>query len=271
MTAPATVRPSKVPPGFERRRMTVNGAEVVMYVGGSGDPLVFLHGAGTASGFNFSAPWARTFTVHLPYHPGFGESPDCAAIGSIDDYVLHYLELFDALKLDTVHLAGLSTGGWIAATLAAQNSHRLRKLVLVGPAGLRVPEHPTTDIFRLKPEEVPAHLAEDLSVLAPHVPDPHSPEFLDFIVNDYHEMSSFARLAWERPYDPHLAKWLHRISVPTLLLYGSNDRITPAPQSKTWAALIPDSTVRIVEGAGHLVLDEKEEARQAVLEFLSKS
>jgi pimeloyl-ACP methyl ester carboxylesterase len=262
-------KPAKVPPGFERRQIKVNGAEVVLFEGGSGEPLVFLHGAGTVSGFNFSGSWARKFKVYLPYHPGFGESADSAAITSIDDYVLHYLEFLDHLKLDKVHLVGLSMGGWIAATLAAQNSHRLKKLVLVGPAGLRVPEHPTADIFRLKPDELPAYLAHDLSVLAPFVPDPHGPDFLDFLVNDYHEMSSYARLAWERPYDPNLAKWLHRIRVPTLLLYGDKDRITPAPQSSTWAALIPNAVVRIVKDAGHLVLDENVEAPQAVLDFLS--
>jgi pimeloyl-ACP methyl ester carboxylesterase len=262
-------KPAKVPPGFERREMQVNGTDIVLFTGGSGEPLVFLHGAGTVSGFNFAASWAEKFKVYLPYHPGFGESADSAAITSINDYVLHYLELLDHLELDKVHLVGLSLGGWIAATLAAGNSQRLKKLVLVAPAGLRVTEHPTTDIFRLKPEELPGYLVQNTDVLAPYVPDPHGPDFLDFLVNDYHEMSSFARLAWERPYDPNLAKWLHRIAVPTLLLYGDKDRITPMQQSKTWAALIPNAVVHIVKDAGHLVLDEKEEAPQAVLDFLS--
>jgi pimeloyl-ACP methyl ester carboxylesterase len=260
---------SPAPAGFERRQIRVNGADVVLFEGGSGEPLLFLHGAGTVSGFHYSASWARKFKVYLPYHPGFGESADSGAISSIDDYVLHYLELMDHLQLTKVCLVGLSLGGWIAARLATQNSHRLKKLVLVGPAGLRVAEYPTTDIFRLKPDELPAYLVQDLGVLAPHVPDPHAPEFLDFLVNDYHEMSSFARLAWERPYDPNLGKWLHRISIPTLLLYGEKDRITPAPQSKVWASLIPNVKVQIVKDAGHLVLEEKEEARTAVLDFLS--
>jgi pimeloyl-ACP methyl ester carboxylesterase len=82
-------------------------------------------------------------------------------------------------------------------------------------------------------------------------------------------MSSFARLAWERPYDPKLAGWLHRISVPTLLLYGDKDRLTPAQQATTWAGLIPNAVVHIVKDAGHLVLDEKDEAPKAVLDFLS--
>ena len=263
----AAAKPAKVPPGFERRELNVNGADIVLFVGGSGEPLVFLHGAGTASGFHFSASWASRFTVYLPYHPGYGESPDSAAITTIDDYVLHYLELFDRLGLDSVRLVGLSIGGWIAATLAAQNSHRLMKLVLVGPAGLRVREHPTLDFFRLKPDEVPTHLVHDLGVLAPP-PDSHSSEFIDFLVNNYHEMSSYGKLAWSRPYDPDLGKWLHRISVPTLLLYGDKDRVTPAQQAEAWASLIPNAAIRIVRDAGHLVLDEKEEAPRAVLEFL---
>jgi pimeloyl-ACP methyl ester carboxylesterase len=64
-------------------------------------------------------------------------------------------------------------------------------------------------------------------------------------------------------------KWLHRIGVKTLLLYGDKDRITPAQQSKTWAALIPNAAVRIVKGSGHLVLNENAEAAKAVLDFLS--
>jgi pimeloyl-ACP methyl ester carboxylesterase len=82
-------------------------------------------------------------------------------------------------------------------------------------------------------------------------------------------MSSYARVAWERPYDPKLARWLHRIKVPTLLLYGSRDRVTPVQQSKIWASLIPHADVKIVEGAGHLVLDESAEGPRVVLDFLS--
>ena len=261
---------SLVPAGFERQTVRVNGVDVVLFSGGSGDPLLFLHGAGTTSGFNFAARWAGQFRVYLPYHPGFGESGDGPAIASIDDYVLHYLELMDRLKLGGVRLIGHSLGGWIAAALAVRNSERLRKLVLVAPAGLKVPDHPTTDIFRLRPEEVPHYLVHDFNVLAPYLPDPHGPAFFDFVVNNYREMSSFARIAWERPYDPDLSKWLHRISVPTLLVYGERDRITPMPQSKVWASLIPHAKVETFADAGHLVLDESADAAGTVLEFLTK-
>jgi pimeloyl-ACP methyl ester carboxylesterase len=266
--ATAAEKPRTIPAGFERRTVKVNGVDVVMHVGGSGPPLVFLHGAGTFTGFNFAAPWAERFKVYLPYHPGFGESPDVPPIGSTQDYALHYLEFFDALKLDKVSLVGLSMGGWIASTLATHSSHRLNKLVLIAPAGLRVREHPATDIFRLKPEEIPPMLAHDVQAILKYLPDPAGPHFFDFLVNNYRETSGWARLAWERNYDPDLPKWLHRIKVPTLLLYGDKDRITPAAQAEAWAELIPGSKVEIIKDAGHLVLDEKPEAARKVLEFL---
>ena len=261
-----TATSSRVPPGFERQEIRVNGADVVLFVGGTGDPLCSSMAEPSRIQLRGVVGAAVRST---PYHPGFGESADSAAITSIDDYVLHYLDLMDHLGLDKVRLVGLSLGGWIAARLAAQNSHRLTKLVLVGPAGLRVPEHPTTDIFRLRPEQVPQHLVHDLAVLAPHVPDPNTPEFLEFLVNDFHEMSSLARVIWERPYDPKLGRWLHRIAVPTLLLYGEHDQITPVQQAAAWAALIPKAKVQVVKEAGHLVLDEQAEARKAVLDFLA--
>ncbi len=254
---------------FKRETLKVNGVDTVMYVGGSGDPLVFFHGAGTATGIEFAAPWTKKFKVYLPFHPGFGESGD-GEFNCIDDYVLHYLDMFDQLKLDKVNLVGLSMGGWIASTFATQNSHRLNKLVLVAPAGLKVEKHPNQDIFKLKPEEFPLYLAHNLDTFLKFLPAPDTPAFFDFIVGNYRETTSWARLAWERAYDLNLPKWLHRISVPTLLLYGDKDRIVPWQQSKEWAKLIPDAKVQIIKNAGHIVLDEKPEAVTKIMDFLSK-
>src|SRR5688572_27879224 len=82
---------------FTRRTLRVNGTETVLLEAGQGPPLVYLHGAGTVTGFDFAAAWTRKFRVLIPYHPGFGASADDAAIDDIHDYVLHYAELFDQL------------------------------------------------------------------------------------------------------------------------------------------------------------------------------
>mgnify|MGYP003336923581 CR=1 FL=1 len=57
---------------FERRTLRINGIETVLLEGGEGPTLVFLHGAGTVTGFDFAHQWAKKFRVLIPYHPGFG-------------------------------------------------------------------------------------------------------------------------------------------------------------------------------------------------------
>jgi pimeloyl-ACP methyl ester carboxylesterase len=71
--------------------------------------------------------------------------------------------------------------------------------------------------------------------------------------------------------NPKISSWLHRVHVPTLLLWGKEDRIIPVEQAETWASLLPKSTIRIVYNAGHLILDESAQGRAAVKEFLADS
>jgi pimeloyl-ACP methyl ester carboxylesterase len=249
---------------FEREELTVNGIKTVMLTAGKGEPLMFMHGGGTFHGFDFAAPWAEKYKVMIPYHPGFGESAEDLSVNSVHDMVLHYLEMFDILKLERVNLVGFSLGGYIASSFAVEHDTRLKKLVLVAPAGLKVPEAPTLDIFSVPGEVLGTYLVADMATLVPHLPTGHD---IDFIVGGYREMTGAARILWDRNYDPKLGKWLHRIKVPTLLMWGEDDRIVPAAQAATWSKLIPNSTVKIYKGAAHLVLDEKPEAVKAVSDF----
>jgi pimeloyl-ACP methyl ester carboxylesterase len=244
--------------------LTVNGIKTQLLTAGSGEPVMFWHGAGTAGGWDFLAPLTEKFKVYLPIHVGFGGSGDDPGISGIQDYVMHYLELLDQLKIGKFSAIGHSMGGWIGAAFATQHADRLKKLVLIAPAGLHDKEHPATDLFSIKDAELPLYLVHDLAVLGP------PPEItVDFIVAAYREQTSWARVAWQRNYDPKLAKWLHRITVPTLLVWGKQDRICPAAQAPVWQKLIPGSTIKIFEGAGHLVTHEKPESMRAITEFLT--
>lgn len=251
---------------FKRETLSVNGVKTVVLSAGRGEPLVFLHGAGTFHGFDFALPWANHYRVIVPYHPGFGESGDDPEITETHDYILHYLDLFEQLRLDKIRLVGFSLGGWLAAEFALEHAHRLHRLVLVAPAGLRVPEHPTADVFRISPEELPSYLVVDPKILAPYLP--RGPD-VDFIAARYREMTSVARIAWERPYSLKLRRWLHRVNVPTLLVWGAQDRLIPVQQAQAWAGLIPGATVEVINGCGHLVLDERPEAVAKVAAFLA--
>jgi pimeloyl-ACP methyl ester carboxylesterase len=265
MSVDVSERPTVI--AFQREKVTVNGVTIELLTAGEGEPLVFWHGAGTLGGWDFALPWATRFKVLIPLHPGWGGSDDGTHMTTMQDYVMHNLELLDLLGLQRVNLVGLSMGGWMAAAFASQHSDRLRRLVLVAPAGLKVPEFPTADIFRIKPEAILHELTENIQVLLPYLPK--EPDDLDFIVERYRESTSFARLAWERMDDPKLARWLHRISVPTLLAWGEADRIVPFGQARSWAGLIRTATIRSFPGAGHLLLNERPDAVAAIGDFLS--
>jgi pimeloyl-ACP methyl ester carboxylesterase len=248
---------------YTEDRYDVNGVDTAVLTAGEGPPLVFFHGAGTATGFDALLPLAEHAKLIVPNHPGFGASADDPSIDSIQDYVLHYLDLFDQLGLEEISIAGLSMGGLIAATLAIQQPQRVRRLVLAAPFGLRDDEHPTVDFFSIPDEEVLSYLFADMSVFegAP----PPTPEFL---ADRYRESTSFARVAWKRPYDLKLKKWLHRVAAPTLILWGEADRLIPVGQAAVWADEIPNASVKTFPGIGHVLFDESREAVDAVGEFV---
>jgi pimeloyl-ACP methyl ester carboxylesterase len=250
---------------FKREELTVDGVKTVVHSAGSGEPVVFFHGAGTVDGFDFAERWAEKYRVIVPYHPGFGESGDDATFTSLHDYVMHYLELFDVLGLDTFNLVGLSLGGYLAAKFSSEHGHRVKKLALIAPAGVIDPQHPTLDILMVPGDQIVGLLTSDFEVMKKRLPE--KPD-LDFIGDRYRESGTVARLFWERPTDPKFMRYLHRIKMPTLIVWGAEDKIIPVQQTDTWRKLVPHADIRIFEGAGHLVHLEKPEAADAIAKFL---
>lgn len=252
---------------FTRRTLRINGTEIALLEAGQGPTLVYLHGAGTVSGFDFAAPWTRQFRVVIPHHPGFGASAEDPLVTEIHDYVLHYVELFDQLGLDKVRLVGQSMGGFIATKFAVEHRHRVEKLALVCPIGLPVPAaHPTVDFLKVPPQELPALLAYDPATVIKHLP-PGEPSPA-FIAERTKEGVTAGRVLEAGTFDRKLPRYLHRLTMPLLLVWGKEDRLTPTAQHETWAKALPKATVKLFDRAGHLVLDESDAAVAAIAEFL---
>jgi pimeloyl-ACP methyl ester carboxylesterase len=252
--------------GFKREELTVNGVKTVVHSAGKGRPVVFLHGAGTIDGYDFTVPWTEKFRVIAPYHPGFGESGDDPSFTTVHDYVMHYLELFDMLGLDSVDLVGVSLGGYLAAAFASEHGHRVRRLVLIAPAGIIDEKHPSRDLLMVPGELVPPMLVSNFEVLRAKLPE--KPD-LDFIGERYRESGTFARLMWEHPRDPKFMRHLHRINMPTLILWGEEDQIIPVQQAKLWRKHLPHAEVKRYKSAGHLVHLDRPETVTAIADFLS--
>jgi pimeloyl-ACP methyl ester carboxylesterase len=250
---------------FTRETFTIDGVKTVVHTAGNGEPLVFFHGAGTADGFDFAEAWADRFRVIVPYHPGFGESGDDPTYTDMHDYIMHYLELFDVLRLDRFNLIGLSLGGCLAAKFASEHGHRVKKLGLIAPYGMIDPMNPALDILAVPGEQVLGLLVSNMDVLMKRLPE--KPD-LDFIGDRYREATTVARLLWEHPGDPKFMRYLHRIRMPTMIVWGDEDKIIPVGQAETWRKFIPNADIKVYKGAGHLVHLERSEAVDALGRFL---
>jgi pimeloyl-ACP methyl ester carboxylesterase len=251
---------------LKRDELTVDGVRTVVYSAGSGEPVVFFHGAGTVDGFDFLESWSDKFRVIAPYHPGFGESGDDPTFTTLHDYLMHYLELFDLLKLDTFNLVGLSLGGWLAAMFCSEHGHRVKKLALIAPAGIIDRQHPTLDVIKIPGDQIVGLLTSNFEVIKKRLPE--KPD-MDFIGDRYRESGTVARLLWEHPDDPKFMRYLHRIKVPTMIVWGDEDKIVPVQQAETWRKLVPHADIKTYNGAGHLVHLEKPDATDAIAKFLS--
>jgi len=248
------------------------GGRVHLLRGGTGEPVLFLHAAGGAGVWHpFHQLLAEAgFTVLAPDHPGFGKSDDFPDVEGVDDLVYHYLDLLDALGLSRPHVVGASFGGWIAAELAVHSPHRVGSLALLSAAGLRIPEHPVTDLFLLSPDKLVATLFHDPPPPPPTPPPGFQPD-LDAIIAGYREATSLARFCWV-PFlsNPKLERRLGRITAPTLAAAPSDDRLIPVEHAKRYAERIPNATYAEVADCGHAMYFERPaEFAELVAAFLS--
>jgi pimeloyl-ACP methyl ester carboxylesterase len=88
------------------------------------------------------------------------------------------------------------------------------------------------------------------------------------MLNAYQAMTVLARLIWERPYDPKLAARLRRVTCPTLLLWGGQDRLVPPAYGEAYKQHLSQAELKLIPACGHLAMFEKEkEFVEAVLKF----
>lgn len=238
-------------------RVEIRGVNIHFRRGGQGAALLFLHGVQGLMGTPEALEQlAQRFDVIAPDHPGFGGSDPSERIEDVADLGFFYLDLLDALDLKAVHVVGASLGGWIAMEMAVRSTARIESLTLADAAGIRVIGVPRGDMFIGSQAELGKLLFADETVAEKWAAQWRaSPAQLESYDKN---RCAAAKYTWQpRLYDPKLEKWLHRIDVPTQLLWGERDRLIPPAHGETLKALIPNATMTVLPGCGHMAEIER--------------
>jgi pimeloyl-ACP methyl ester carboxylesterase len=242
----------------------VRGQKLKFREAGGGATLLFLHGAGGSAWYPLLELLAGHYRVIAPEHPGFGRSVTPEWMLSVGDLAYFYLDVMEVMGLRDAHVVGHSLGGWTAAEIAIRNTSRLNSLTLMSPAGCRA-DVPFGDIFMWDAETTARaqfhdqKLAEERIKLLPQTD-------LDVALQN---KATVARLAWSpRLHNPQLPYWLHRIDVPTLLIWGGEDKIVPYACHKPFMDGIKGARLVALAESGHALHTERaRECNEAIMKF----
>ena len=242
--------------------MRVGPFELDVLRRGAGKPILLIHGNNPV---HPDAAFVDRLAAHgeviAPSHPGFGASPLPPDFDTMYDIVNLYLSVLESIPDGDVTVIGLSFGGWIAAELAVMNPRKLGRLVLADPVGIKIGGREDRDIvhfFNTDPAQLnqkswhnPANRPLGIYGLGWQavISDAMTDAEMIALARNWDSLCLFA---W-RPhmFNPQLKHWLHRIAVPTKVIWGGSDRIATPEYGRVYAAMIPGATFHIIPDAGH--------------------
>jgi 3-oxoadipate enol-lactonase len=240
--------------------ITTKAGRIGFEESGSGDavPIIFLHGVGSDKSVwrPQLAHFGRRRRALAFDYPGYGES-DPARDSGRDAFAAAILAAMDALGIDRAHVCGLSLGGVVAIAMHAQAAQRCVSLILadsfaVHPDGAGICER-STEASRSMGMRALAEARVDMLLGSGATPDLRAEVVETMAAIDPDAYCIGAEAVW-------LADQRDRaraIRVPTLVLCGTEDRITPPALSEELVDLIPGARLEMIEAAGHLANAEQ--------------
>ena len=240
---------------------------------GDGEPLLFLHAFPLdASMWDHQvAALSGRFRCLRPDVYGFGASPPPPAGMSLDDLAAAVIEALDAAGVGAVTLVGLSMGGYVAFALLRRFADRVSRLVLCDTRAGADSEQARADRLRMA-EQVRAEGSVE-SIVEPMTARLLAPESaIEFHISDpvrgrirRATPAGVAAAQEAMAGRPDSTALLASLRVPTLVLVGSQDAVTPPSEAEAMAAAIPGAELHVIEGAGHLSNLERSDAFNAAL------
>ncbi|MFJ8493011.1 alpha/beta fold hydrolase [Streptomyces sp. NPDC094038] len=258
---------------------------------GEGPPLLMLHGSGPGvtgwRNYRGNLPvFARHFRCLALEFPGFGVSDPTAEnpMAAAPKAVLRFLE---GLGLDRVDVIGNSMGGFVAVGLAVAHKDLFRRVVTIGGVGrnllspgpseglnllVEFAENPTRDnLVQWLRSMVhdPALLTEEL--VEERWATATEPATLEASRRIYGRQAMAAMQAAQSQSDQPIWAMLHKVTAPTLLTWGRDDRVTPLESALLPMRTIPKAELHVLPDCGHWAMIEQKAAwESAVLAFLTR-
>ncbi|MGE3934696.1 MAG: alpha/beta fold hydrolase [Rhodospirillaceae bacterium] len=241
---------------------------------GTGTPVGYFSGLlGLPRWTPFLDALAKTRRVVAPSLPGTPGGADWEDLDTHLDWVLASGDAWLGSGLDGADLIGASSGGALAAEVAALWPQAVRRLVLIGPLGVFEPADPIADVFAQppgayaplvsnRPADVEAYVRADSN-------DPD--EIVEWDIGQQRARNAAARFLWPLG-DTRLRRRLPRIACPTLIVWGADDRVMSAAYARRFAEAIGgETTIKIIPNAGHMAdFDQPDAVADAVDAFLSR-
>lgn len=233
---------------------------------GEGEPLILLHGLfGALSNFeDLFTHFSKSYRVIIPMLPLFDMGLE-TGVGTLSRHVQRFI---DAMKLDKVHLLGNSLGGHVALLYTLKHQEKVATLILTGSSGLyensmgeTYPKRGDYDYIKRKTE---------LTFFDPEVATKELVDEVYEIVNNRLKAIKIIGLA-KSAIRNNLSHELREITVPTCLIWGKNDTVTPPAVAEEFLSLMPNSELFWIDNCGHAPMMERPQAFNEILEaFLTK-
>ena len=288
-------------PSFDSRTLSVDGMSIHYFCGGSGSPLVLVHGLGSSAGVEFFfnlEPLAANHRVLAIDLPGFGKSDKPILDYTIDLFVRAVRDLMAAEQIDRAAVMGVSMGGRVALGLALESPESVERLILVDALGVGAPRRvlayrvlltrglgeltlsgTARALRRMKPATIRRfwswYLRRPQSMdslltdqrIADHGVLLSSPEYRAAYLSALRSIAGMRDLR-----DGVSVKdRLKELRMPTLLVWGRHDHIFPAAHAEAALEQLPDGRVEIFEASGHTPqMEEPERFNRLILDFLSR-
>jgi len=244
---------------FREGFVETNGFRIRFMEAGQGTPLIHLHGAGglhLTRGHDLLSAHHRVIAFEMP---GFGASPENTRSETLADLAATLADAVAALGIGRFDLWGTSFGGKTALWLAAQAPERVLALVLEAPAAIRQPG-------MQPPAGPPEAIARMLYAHPDRMPPLPAPDPTTAV-----RTRTLVQRLRGPDRDPALEAQMLGITIPTLVLFGTLDRLMPPTQGHFYKELMPNSHLVFVYDAGHAISAERPEAFAEVTDdFLNR-